>query len=65
MAKKENELLFDLIKSLSKGEKRSFKQFAKYTSVKDKKYLALLDIIDDSENYNEKVIKDLLEKKKF
>lgn len=65
MANRENELLFDLIKSLSKGEKRSFKQFAKYTSVKDKKYLALLDIIDDSENYNEKVIKDLLEKKKI
>lgn len=64
MAIIEESPLFDLIKNLSKGEKRSFRQLANYSSDSDKKYLVLFDLIEAQKNYNEeKIRKKLLELK--
>lgn len=64
MKRAPSEDLFRLIRSLSKGEKRNFKLLAGLlASEKDKKYVALFDVIDKQEVYNEgkvsKLTKDL------
>ncbi len=53
------DLLFQLIKSLSKGEKRNFKVLTQLTSG-NKKYLQLFDALDRAAEYKEnQIIKDL------
>jgi hypothetical protein len=64
MIKKESNYLFDLIKSLSKGEKRSFKLFANYSTSGEKKYLLLFDIIESRNEYDEAKIKEKLKSEK-
>ena len=49
--------LFDLIKSLSKSEKRFFKLSASLQSG-DKNYLKLFDVIEQQEEYEEEAIKE-------
>ncbi len=64
MAKYEDLQLFELIKSLTQGEKRSFKQIANYTSKTKKKYVYLFEQIDAQTKYDElKLQKKLLAKK--
>ena len=55
MSSKTNSPLFQLIKSLKKGEKRNFKLFAKRntTSPVDLKSIILFDALDKMENYDE------------
>ena len=54
-----SDVLFQLIKSLSRGEKRNFKLLTQLTSG-DKKYIQLFDAIDKESDYDEsKIIKDL------
>lgn len=65
MTKIAKESLFELIKSLTKGERRSFKQFANYASSGDKKYLRLFEIIDQQKQYDEDAIKQRLKKEKI
>ena len=57
MSKQLSYQLFDLIKSLNKAEKRSFKLYAKRNfSGKDLKYVQLFDIIDKMKTYHESSI---------
>lgn len=65
MIKKESNYLFELIKTLSKGEKRSFKLFVNYSTSGEKKYLLLFDIIDSTNEYNEAKIKEQLKVEKI
>lgn len=54
MPKISNEPLFELIKSLTKSEKRNFKLYAKRISLNEEsKFVRLFDIIDQLEEYNE------------
>jgi hypothetical protein len=54
---KKPDALFQLISSLSRGEKRNFRMLAQLTSG-DKKYLQIFDIVDLMEEYDEaKVIR--------
>lgn len=54
---KKQDALFQLIKSLTRGEKRNFRMLAQLTSG-DKKYLQLFDVFDLMEDYDEsKVLK--------
>lgn len=56
--------LFQLIKSLSKSERRYFKlQTSLYGG--EKKYLLLFDAIDAQENYDEAALKERFKKEKF
>ena len=56
--------LFDLIKSLSKNEKRNFRLYAQLHSKKGtSSYLQLFDLLDKMKNYDESSIKELLTKK--
>lgn len=57
--------LFELIKSLTRGEKRSFKQYANYSSSGDKKYLRLFEIMDSQKQYDEDIVKQKLKKEKI
>lgn len=54
MARTDN--LYELIKSLTKGEKRNFKLLTQITS-SNKKYVKLFDIIDKQEVYDEKKVR--------
>ena len=56
--------LFDLIKSLSKSEKRFFKLQSSLQSG-DKNYVRLFDCIDRMEEYDEEQIKKLFKGEKF
>ncbi len=56
MSNNSNDYLFQLIKSLSKAEKRSFKIFATRTNTRDPKFISLFDAIDKSDSYDEAVI---------
>ncbi|MEQ8416666.1 MAG: hypothetical protein RIF36_05305 [Imperialibacter sp.] len=57
MAKQETDPLFQLIKSLTKAEKRNFKLYAKRINGKeDSKFITLFDVMDDVDVYDEKVI---------
>lgn len=63
MANQPNDHLFQLIKSLSKAEKRSFKIYATRNNSEDAKFLQLFDAIDRAKEFDEEVmiskIKDL------
>ena len=49
--------LFQLIKSLNKGEKRHFKLFvSRHKGGENAKFLKLFDIINNQTNYNESKI---------
>ncbi|MCB9230173.1 MAG: hypothetical protein H6581_00800 [Bacteroidia bacterium] len=50
-----NDALFELVQSLTKGEKRNFKLLTQLTSG-DKKYIQLFDLTDKQKVYNEKKI---------
>lgn len=56
MAKSSTEYLIDLVKSLSKAEKRSFKLYAKRnsSSQEELKFLLLFDYIDRTQKYSDK-----------
>ncbi|PWJ45008.1 hypothetical protein [Sediminitomix flava] len=57
MPNQQTEHLFQLIKSLTKSEKRSFKLYAQRTSNKEgMKFIQLFDVLDKSDHYDEKVI---------
>ena len=56
MANQPNDHLFQLIKSLSKAEKRGFKIYATRNSTEDAKFIQLFDAIDKSKDYDEDVI---------
>lgn len=62
MAKTPNEqLLFELIHSLTKSEKRSFKLFAKRSgSTSDSKFIRLFDVMEKMSHYDESAIKKRL-----
>ncbi|MTI88183.1 MAG: hypothetical protein FH748_09465 [Balneolaceae bacterium] len=53
MANQPNDHLFQLIKSLSKAEKRGFKIYATRNSSDDAKFIQLFDAIDKVDNYDE------------
>jgi hypothetical protein len=59
MSRKIESDLFYLIKSLTKSERKSFKQFVNFTSG-EKKYLRLFELIDKQSDYNEDVIRKRL-----
>lgn len=56
--------LFNLIKSLTKSEKRFFKLSSSLQSG-EKNYLKIFDAIDDQEEYDEKALKELFKKETF
>ena len=56
MANQPNDYLFQLIRSLSKAEKRSFKIYATRNSSEEAKFIQLFDAIDKSKEYNEELI---------
>ena len=62
MAKSES--LFNLIKTMSQGEKRYFKVFCKglQAGSKDQSYLVLFDLVNDMDAYDEGVIAERLTK---
>lgn len=62
---KKQDALFQLIKSLTRGEKRNFRILAQLTSG-DKKYLQLFDVIETMEEYDEqKILKKFRRDPKF
>ncbi|MGE0076509.1 MAG: hypothetical protein AB7S48_01470 [Bacteroidales bacterium] len=57
MAKKNSDQLFQLIKSLTKSEKRYFKLYvSRITSAEDTKFLKLFYIVDNQQEYSEEKI---------
>ncbi len=57
MPNRPNDTLFQLIKSLEKGEKRNFKLYVKRNSSnEDLKSILLFDALDKMEEYNEAVL---------
>lgn len=56
MANQPNDHLFQLIKSLSKAEKRTFKIYALRNSTDDAKFIQLFDAIDKAKEYDEDYI---------
>jgi len=57
MAKKQNDSLIQIIKSMIASEKRSFKLFSQRSSAKsDMLYLQLFDVLDKSKSYDEALI---------
>lgn len=57
MPKQQIDPLFQLIKSISKSEKRNFKLYAnRISSEKETKFLLLFDVLDHMEEYNEAII---------
>ena len=65
MARKTETDLFELIKSLDKGEKKSFTLIANYYSDGDKSHIRLFEIIDAQKNYDEEKINLLFKKEKI
>lgn len=65
MSKKPKQDLFDLIKSLSKGERKSFNLYVNYYSSGEKKYLQLFEIMDRQKQLDEEKIKLQLQKNKI
>lgn len=53
---KKQDAVFQLIKSLTRGEKRNFRMLAQLTSGDKKKYLQLFDVMDSLEEYDESKI---------
>lgn len=59
MSNKNNDPLFQLIKSLSKAEKRYFKLYVtKQRASEDAKFIKLFDLVDKQKDYNESKILD-------
>ena len=59
MSNKASSSLFELIKSLTKSEKRYFKVLSsKHVIGNENKYIQLFDFIDSMEDYNEDIIID-------
>ena len=56
MANQPNDHLYQLIKSLSKAEKRGFKIYATRNSSEDAKFIQLFDAVDKAKDYDEDVI---------
>ena len=57
MSSKSSDQLFQLVKSLSKGEKRHFKLFAtRHKGGENAKFLRLFDLMNAQDNYDEKKI---------
>ncbi|MEO1382062.1 MAG: hypothetical protein AAFV78_02365, partial [Bacteroidota bacterium] len=57
MSSRKKEEVFQLVKSLEKGEKRNFKLFVKRNSANsDLKIIQLFDILDKMNVYNEGVL---------
>lgn len=57
MPKQQIDPLFQLIKSISKSEKRNFKLYAnRISSDKETKFLQLFDVLDKMDEYNETII---------
>ncbi|MEX0843805.1 MAG: hypothetical protein WD022_00920 [Balneolaceae bacterium] len=56
MANQPNDFLFQLIKSLTKAEKRAFKIYATRNSSPDAKFIKLFDAIDKVNYYDEELI---------
>lgn len=56
--------LFDLIKSLTKSEKRFFKLQSSLQGG-DKNYVRIFDLIDDMDEYDEELVKNTFEKERF
>lgn len=56
MPNQPNDYLYQLIKSLSKAEKRGFKIFATRTSSSTAKFIQLFDAIDKAKEYDEEII---------
>ena len=57
MPKQQIDPLFQLIKSISKSEKRNFKLYAnRISSDKETKFLQLFDVLDRLDEYNELII---------
>lgn len=63
MSKSSN--LFDLIKTMDRGEKRYFKLFAAAFEGKNKNYITLFDAIAKQEKYDEKALKKKFAKASF
>lgn len=62
---KKHDALFQLIKSLTRGEKRNFRILAQLTAG-DKKYVQLFDVIDNLDEYDEqKILKKFKRDPKF
>lgn len=58
---KKGEILYNLIKRLSKSEKRYFKRFAQLVGSKDEKdYLIVFDLLEKQKIYNEKGLRSKL-----
>lgn len=57
MANQPNDHLYQLIKSLSKAEKRSFKIYGMRNSSDDAKFIQLFDAIDKAKEYDEEYIR--------
>ncbi len=56
MANQPNDHLYQLIKSLTKAEKRGFKIYALRNSSEDAKFIQLFDAIDKAKGYDEELI---------
>tara|TARA_R110000868_G_scaffold37111_14_gene131645 strand:+ start:58862 stop:60409 length:1548 start_codon:yes stop_codon:yes gene_type:complete len=56
MANQPNDHLFQLIKSLSKAEKRGFKIYALRNSTDDAKFIQLFDAVDKAKDYDEDIV---------
>lgn len=65
MSRKSENDLFELIKSLNKGEKKSFTLFANYYSEGDKSHIRLFELMDAQVNYDEEKIKLFFKKEKI
>jgi hypothetical protein len=61
MANQPNDYLYQLIRSLSKAEKRSFKIYALRSSSEEAKFIQLFDAIDKAKEYDEDLILQKLE----
>ena len=59
-----SDFLFQLIKSLTKGERRNFKLFARLQEG-DKKYIQLFDAINKQKTYNEKKLLEQFKGERF
>jgi hypothetical protein len=56
MSNRSSDILFQLIKSLEKAEKRHFKLYIKRNSTKDLKIVRLFDALDKMDTYDEKLL---------
>jgi len=65
MSRKSEHDLFELIKSLNKGEKKSFTLFANYYSDSDKAHIRLFELMDSQSEYDEEKIREVFKKEKI